>query len=235
MIYRNRNKTGNFTIVSNELFQDANVSAKAKGLYAFLMTLPDDWKVRKASLHQFFKDGRDGIISAFDELIELGYIKSEELRDAKGHVTWVHTVFETPDRLCRNGEPVSGKPESGESVTTKDSSLQKTKKEKTRDPAIAIAEIEFPDLIGPHDERLSKLWCEWVEHRRQAGSKITEIAARRQLKDLKKIGPDRAAAAIENSITKNYTGLYEPKQDGKPKKRELTPEERALRMGCQDD
>ena len=53
-IQRIKNKTENYTIVSNEIFRRSDVSARAKGVYAYIMTLPDDWKLYKSELYKHF-------------------------------------------------------------------------------------------------------------------------------------------------------------------------------------
>jgi hypothetical protein len=50
-IHRLKNKTGNFTIVLNEVFRRSDLSARAKGIYAYIMTLPDDWSICKQELY----------------------------------------------------------------------------------------------------------------------------------------------------------------------------------------
>jgi hypothetical protein len=70
-------KTENFTTVCNDIFRRHDISARAKGVYAYIMTLPNDWKIIKSDLHKHFKDGRDAINSAFTELEEAGYITGE--------------------------------------------------------------------------------------------------------------------------------------------------------------
>lgn len=75
-INRIKNKTENFTIVSNEIFQRSDVSARAKGIYAYIMTLPDDWKIYKQEIFTHFSEGKNALDSAFKELEKLGYISS---------------------------------------------------------------------------------------------------------------------------------------------------------------
>ena len=43
-------KTNNFSIIANEIFKNDIISARAKGIYTYLMTLPSDWKIYKNKL-----------------------------------------------------------------------------------------------------------------------------------------------------------------------------------------
>jgi len=102
----------NFTQLSNEMLRDKNLSWKAKGLLACLMSLPDEWIILKTALHQFSKDGRDGTIAAFNELIQNGYATQLKIRDDKGKFSKVDYIVtdikntETPF----TDNPFSGKP-----------------------------------------------------------------------------------------------------------------------------
>lgn len=95
-IQRIKNKTDNYTIVSNEIFRRDDVSARAKGIYAYIMTLPDDWKLYKSELYTHFTEGRDAIDKAFKELENLGYIMMEKEKDEKGrYIGWDYRIIES--------------------------------------------------------------------------------------------------------------------------------------------
>ena len=95
-INRVKNKTKNYTVVSNEIFQRADVSARAKGIYSYIMTLPDDWKLYKSELYKHFSEGKEAINKAFHELEELGYISKEKVKDENGKYSgWKYHIVES--------------------------------------------------------------------------------------------------------------------------------------------
>jgi hypothetical protein len=95
MIIR-RQKNKNFSVICNDIFQNSNISARAKGIYAYLMTLPDDWKLYKKELYKHFTEGRDALDRAFKELELNGYIQKEQEKDESGKFCgWNYTVYET--------------------------------------------------------------------------------------------------------------------------------------------
>ena len=97
-IKRTKNKTANYTIVINELFKRNDVSARAKGIYAYIMTLPDNWKIYKSELYEHFSEGRDSIDKAFKELEKLGYITKERAKNKDGKFDgWNYEIFESLD------------------------------------------------------------------------------------------------------------------------------------------
>ena len=100
---RDNNKTKNFTAVYNEVFQSDGVSARAKGLYGYIMTLPNDWKIYKDELFKHFSEGRDAMNKAFKELEELGYIHKKKVQDDVGRFSgWEYTIYETLTDTLKN-------------------------------------------------------------------------------------------------------------------------------------
>jgi hypothetical protein len=70
-----RKKNENFTVISNEILKNENVSLKAKGLHCVIMGLPDNWDFTIKGMAAILKDKTTAIYSAINELIEVGYCK----------------------------------------------------------------------------------------------------------------------------------------------------------------
>lgn len=113
-IRRVASHTKGFTIMVNEALQRPDLSARAKGLYAYLMTLPDDWVIRKPELYSHFTEGREAMETAFKELSAAGYIASEEVRTGGRFSGYRHTIHESS---TGPQETVHGKPEPGKPLT----------------------------------------------------------------------------------------------------------------------
>jgi len=86
-------KNKNYTVICNECLQRPDISLKAKGLFAYLMSLPDNWKIHKKELVNHFKDGTTSINSAFKELEKAGYIITKHIRDKKGRFADVEYII----------------------------------------------------------------------------------------------------------------------------------------------
>lgn len=67
-------KTTNYTTICNEALNDSNLSLKAKGLWAFLMTKPGEWSINYRGLKTQLKEGQSAILAALKELEEAGYL-----------------------------------------------------------------------------------------------------------------------------------------------------------------
>lgn len=66
-------KTNNYVQLHNKAGLDKTLSSKAKGTLYTAMALPPEYEINKTTFHQFFKDGRDSIKGAIEELVLKGY------------------------------------------------------------------------------------------------------------------------------------------------------------------
>lgn len=94
------NKSENYTTIANEIARRKDISARAMGVYYYLMTLPDNWKVFKGELHKHFTEGRDAINKAFKELQDAGYIVGTREQNEAGKMAgYDYTIYETSDHV----------------------------------------------------------------------------------------------------------------------------------------
>ena len=103
-------KNNNFTTLDNRGLQDKNISWQAKGMLAYLLSLPDDWHVYVSELQNHALNGKDSTASILNELISAGYIRRNIRRDSGRFSGYNYTVYETgisPD----TGNPDTGNPE----------------------------------------------------------------------------------------------------------------------------
>ncbi len=90
-------KNKNYSVINNTCFKDQNLSARAKGIFAYIMTLPDNWELKKYELCNHFSEGRNALDTAFKELETLGYINKSPRRVEKGvFCGWDYVVSEVP-------------------------------------------------------------------------------------------------------------------------------------------
>ena len=89
-------KNKNYTTISNQLFKDKTISLKAKGLMAYLLSLPNDWDLSINGIVACSKEGRRSIGNTIKELINAGYIEREQVRNKGKFVGYDYFVFEQP-------------------------------------------------------------------------------------------------------------------------------------------
>jgi len=100
MIIRTR-KNKNYTTLCNVALNDPELSLKAKGLFAFLMSKPDDWKISYRGLMTQLKEGQRAILGALAELEEVGYLDRELTQNKAGHIFFTSVLKEEPVRAKR--------------------------------------------------------------------------------------------------------------------------------------
>lgn len=71
-IFRHNNGE-NFTILSNEILQSTEMSFFTKGVFVYLLSLPNTWHISVAQVANKFEEKESRILKAFRELIDLGY------------------------------------------------------------------------------------------------------------------------------------------------------------------
>lgn len=93
-------KTDNYTVMSNHHFKEREMSLKAKGLLSLMLSLPDTWNYNIGGLVKLSKDGKDGVMSALNELESFGYLKRQQIVNDKGQFAGVeYNIFEVPQEV----------------------------------------------------------------------------------------------------------------------------------------
>lgn len=73
-------------MISNVGLKDEKLSFKAKGLLAYMLSLPDDWVFYETELVNHSTDGLASVKSGLKELQERGYLDRNRERNAKGQL-----------------------------------------------------------------------------------------------------------------------------------------------------
>jgi len=90
-------KDKNYTMINNTIFKDKSISCKAKGFFATIMSLPDDWDFSVSGVKEILLEGKASVYSFIDELERHGYLTKTTNRGNNGKILGVeYTFFETP-------------------------------------------------------------------------------------------------------------------------------------------
>lgn len=222
-------RTGDFTVIPNELINDPDLDGDALGLLVFLLSKPADWWVKVEALSSVKRFGAHGkIVKTLQTLRTLGYAKLTRL--SSGHTEWIITDSRSQSQqnrhIPKNGmgecEPHSEKPNVEKPNVAFRNVLQKKDLDKElsqtkRTPlppkgngAWKVDDVELPAGI-PRDT-----WQAFCQHRREIRKPITQQACCMLLKRLLEMaasGHD-VAAILETSIANGWQSVHEPK--GKP-------------------
>ncbi|MCQ4119911.1 helix-turn-helix domain-containing protein [Rhodococcus tibetensis] len=167
-VRRGPRKADQFTILDNAALCDDRLSFRARGILAYILSKPADWRTSSESLARAAKEGRDAIRTALRELREFGYMVTEKIQDGQtGQWSTISTVYELPvdaDQSPvppRPGKQASGKPDLGKAGATQRNALQRTETNhhQTSSPKPAPAAVrEEPVVVVPRsDEELTSL------------------------------------------------------------------------------
>ncbi len=93
-----KNKTqGNYTIVSQNIMRDNNLSLTERGMLLTLLSLPDNWHLTIMGLCHILPDGKDKISKTLNSLIDKGYVTRDQGRANGGKFDSTNLeVHETP-------------------------------------------------------------------------------------------------------------------------------------------
>ncbi|WP_346905943.1 helix-turn-helix domain-containing protein [Clostridium sp.] len=91
-----------YVMLNKTALNDNNLSFKAKGIFAYLMSKPDDWACQVEDLQKHAADGRDSVKAGLRELREHGYIIKRPIKNELGRIDyWEETIFETPQEEAK--------------------------------------------------------------------------------------------------------------------------------------
>ena len=138
-----KNKTqGNYTLVSQNIMRDRNLSLTERGMLLTLLSLPDSWQLTIKGLCQILPDGKDKVSKTLNSLIDKGYITREQSRDGGGKFdSTILEVHETPVIPTEPTQP-----------TDPTDSKRKVIKEFPIKPDSSPCP-EKPDAVNPHAEK----------------------------------------------------------------------------------
>ncbi|MFJ1528215.1 hypothetical protein ACIOFV_07265 [Streptomyces mirabilis] len=100
-IVRGRMAADHFTTVSNALFRDRRISAKAKGVFGLISTHRDGYGLTISRLMRDLKEGRDAVRGALEELEQYGYLERDQQHDEEGKfIGVVYRITDMPAYLA---------------------------------------------------------------------------------------------------------------------------------------
>jgi len=120
-----------FTIINKRILEDERLSWAAKGLLCFLLSLPDNWKLRVSHLVKIGDLKRDGIYKLLQELRNTGYVVYRQSRGDQGRFRGgTYIVHEIPN-APHTDLPSTVLPDMAEPDPAKPEVLPNTNKYKT--------------------------------------------------------------------------------------------------------
>lgn len=199
-IYRVK-KRDNYVVLDKGFLKDTELTWQAKGLLAYMLSLPNNWSFNMKDLQKRSKNGRDATYRIMKELIEAGYVTRIEKRDEGkfNKVEYiVHEVKQSPHTENQDTElpfpenPDTEKPDTGNPYPENPTLLNNNKllnnklnnKEKVVvDEELARVYQFYQENFGVLTHFIGENIAQWVD---DLGSELVIEAMKRALKAQKK-------------------------------------------------
>lgn len=179
-VYR-RHKRTDFSVIDNHVFKDKELTLKAKGLLATILSLPEDWKYSIEGLASLCADGTTSVTSALNELISRGYIIRTRSNDESGRFNgYIYDIYEEPQ------EPCSENPITDDTITENQQVLN-TNISNTN--ILNTKELDIPPIMSPRENLFEMFWTAYPKCKRKVdkdGCKKKFI----KIENLEEIFPD---------------------------------------------
>jgi len=86
-----------YVVMNKTGLEDPDLSFKAKGILAYLLSKPDNWKCNRKHLAKIGPDGITAVRSGLKELRDKGYLESRPTRNKEGKIQeWESIIREVP-------------------------------------------------------------------------------------------------------------------------------------------
>ena len=146
------NKQNGFTMVANKLLCATNLSLKAKGLYAYLMSKPNHWNFSTTRICKDMKEGRDSVNNIMNELEQVLILKRQKIKDDTNQ--WVGVAYYISDISNSN---ITHEFKKEERVTN--GKPIEERKEHFRKESLLVY-LNKPDMNKPLGKKFFEYWTE---------------------------------------------------------------------------
>lgn len=96
----------NFTVISNNILKNEKISLQAKGLYAFIISLPEDWDFKIRGLANLTGEGETKISNALLELEKWSLVKRQLYKNEKGNFDVDYIISDKPNFIENYVRPI---------------------------------------------------------------------------------------------------------------------------------
>ena len=152
-------KEKDFVQIPNSILTSPDISLKAKGILALMLSLPDNWKFSIEGIASKCKESRECISNAIKELESAGYVKRTMKHGDDGKITGMeYEIFEEPYTVTEAEEHNEEKPCEDKPCTANPSAenplMEEPSEEKplTDKPSTENPSMDLPMKGNPSEE-----------------------------------------------------------------------------------
>jgi len=149
----------NYTRVPNEIVNDKRLTWKARGIFLYLMSKPDDWQFYVDEIGQWATDGKTALNTGLKELEEFGYLlRKKRIDEQRKFAGWLWIIKLPDNTVSRQAEnPTVGNNDIRETPVYNKTDSNKTELSKTD---IDIYIHRFEEFWDLYDKKLERRKCE---------------------------------------------------------------------------
>jgi len=118
----------NFTIIPNDIIRNKNLSDRARFLFCYMASMPDEWKFYQGVMAKELGYTKDTLRKYIEELLQTGYLNREQRRETGKFDSYDYTLNFSP--CMENTDTV--KTRNGKNPSRENSSLINTNLEKRK-------------------------------------------------------------------------------------------------------
>ena len=97
--------------IPNDLLNSSDISFKAKGLYAYIQSKPENWEFSAERISKQVKEGLPSVVSALKELENFGYLVRKRYQNNRGFWVVDYLLYEIPiEENLYTGNPIQENP-----------------------------------------------------------------------------------------------------------------------------
>lgn len=164
-----------FTTLNNVVLRDERLSWKARGIFSYLWSMPDDWEFYETEVAKHATDGRASLRSGLGELTKFGYLERTRSRDKNGKFgapVWILHDEPSDDRKPMFDFPTLEKPTLEKptlenrtllnkyltnQTSTKEIPEERESIKQLLDTNSKLSLLSWPDSLGAMTDQISKL------------------------------------------------------------------------------
>lgn len=142
----------NYTVINNHICKDNTISYKAKGIWLYAFSRPDDWQFYESDIVNHSNEKKDSIKSGLKELENAGYLVKERRTNEKHQfVGWSYTFYEIPVEIQKKfpkaEKPDVGKTQDREKPPLLSTDILLSTEEQQQPPIGGCDVVVFDDLL----------------------------------------------------------------------------------------
>ena len=163
LIIKNRYGT-----IPNDLLNSIHISFKAKGMYAYIQSKPDNWEFSAERISKQVKEGLPSVISALKELENFGYLARNRYQNNKGFWVVDYLLYEIPiEENLITGKPNEENPNIGKQSNNSNIDYSKQEDNNYTNNKERVVKESFSEMLSPHLHELkdeySNFFYYWTE------------------------------------------------------------------------